>query len=166
MKSGGFVLVEVTIAYVLLVFALVSLVPVFIVAIRAGANTEALQTATYLSVELLEEVRLRRWDERTPSDNSHISAPSFIGVDGSEDPADKRDFNDVDDFHGWTENGAVDPVMRPLTAFASYIRTVAVAYVDSSMAPSAVMTDYKLITVCTRTAKINPACLNTLVTNR
>lgn len=159
-------LVEVTIAYVLLVFALVSLVPVFIVAIRAGANTEALQTATYLSVELLEEVRLRKWDERTAADDAHIPAPSAIGVDGTEDPADKRDFNDIDDFDGWTENGVYDPVMRALPDFKSYIRTVAVAYVDSSMAPSGSVTDYKLITVCTRTAKINPACLSTLVTNR
>lgn len=166
MNRGGFVLVEVTIAYVLLVFALVSLVPVFIVAIRAGASTEALQTATYLSVELLEEVRLRRWDERTPADNAHVAAPSVIGVDVGESAADKRTFDDIDDFHGWTENGAFDPVMRALPAFKSYIRTVAVAYVDSTMSPSGGVTDYKRVTVCTRTAKINPACLTTMVTNR
>lgn len=166
MSRGGFVLVEVTIAYVLLVLALVSLVPVFIVAIRAGANTEALQAATYLSNELLEEVRLRRWDERTPLTQAHIAAPSVLGRDGTESATDKRTYDDVDDFHGWMENGALDPVMRPLPAFKSYIRTVAVAYVDSSMAPSASVTDYKRITVCTRTAKINPTCLSTMVTNR
>lgn len=166
MNRGGFVLVEVTIAYILLVFALVSLVPVFIVAIRAGANTEALQAATYLSNELLEEVRLRKWDERTPANQGHIAAPSVLGRDGTESATDKRTYDDVDDFHGWTENGALDPVMRALPAFKSYIRTVAVGYVDSSLAPSVTVTEYKMITVCTRAAKINPACLSTLVTNR
>lgn len=165
--SRGFVLVEVTIAYVLLVFALVSLVPVFIVAIRAGASTEQLQAATYLSSELLEEVRLRKWDERTSlSTEGHISAPSTIGRDGTESATDKTTFDDVDDFDGWTEASAVDPVGRALPAFKSYRRTVTVAYVTSAMAASAAVTDYKLITVCTRTAKISPACLSTLVTNR
>lgn len=164
--SRGFVLVEVTIAYVLLVFALVSLVPVFIVAIRAGASTEQLQVATYLSNELLEEVRLRKWDERTPANEGHIAAPSALGVDGTESASDKTTFDDVDDFNGWTEPSAVDPVGRALPAFKSYRRAVTVAYVTSAMAPSAAATDYKLITVCTRTAKISPACLNTLVTNR
>lgn len=166
MSRSGFVLVEVTIAYVLLVFALVSLIPVFIVAIRAGAKTEQLQTATYLSQELLEEVRLRRWDERTPSGGAHIAAPSTLGLDGTESASDKRAFDDVDDFNGWTEAVPVDPVMRALPDFKSYRRTVTVDYVDSALAVSAAVTDYKRITVCTQTAKISPACLSTVVTNR
>jgi type II secretory pathway pseudopilin PulG len=166
MSRGGFILVEVTIAYVLLVFALVALVPVFIIAIRAGANTEALQAATYLSGELLEEVRLRRWDERTGANGAHIAAPSPLGVDGAEDAADKRTFNDVDDFNGWTEGSVLDPVMRALPDFKAYRRAVTVAYVDANLAASAAVTDHKMITVCTRTAKIQPACLSTLVTNR
>lgn len=166
MSRGGFVLVEVTIAYVLLVFALVSLVPVFIVAVRAGANTEQLQAATYLSTELLEEIRLRRWDERTPSGAGHIPVPSPLGVDGTESAADKRGFDDVDDFNGWTEPAVVDPVMRGLPQFRSYRRTATVAYVDATLAVSAPVTDYKMITVCTRTAGIAPSCMSTLVTNR
>lgn len=166
MSRGGFVLVEVTIAYILLVFALVALVPVFIIAIRAGTNTEGLQAATYLSTELLEEIRLRRWDERTSADGGHISAPSALGTDGAEDPADKRTFDDVDDFNGWTETPAVDPVMRALPDFRMYTRTAAVAYVDAALAVSVPVTDRKMITVCTRTAKISPSCMSTLVTNR
>lgn len=166
MSRGGFVLVEVTIAYILLVFALVALVPVFIIAIRAGANTESLQTATYLSSELLEEVRMRKWDERSSAGGGHIPAPSALGVDGAESATDKRTFDDVDDFDGWTEAYPLDPVMRVLTDFKAFRRTVTVAYVDSAMAPSAPATDYKTITVCTTTAKISPACLTTMVTNR
>jgi MSHA pilin protein MshD len=165
-SRSGFVLVEVTIAYVLLVLALVALVPVFIVAIRAGSKTEQLQTATYLSQELLEEVRLRRWDERTPSTGAHVSAPSVLGLDGTESASDKRTFDDVDDFNGWTEAYPLDPVMRVLPDFKSYRRSVSVSYVDSNLAVSASPTEYKRITVCTRTANISPACLSTVVTNR
>lgn len=166
MSRSGFVLVEVTIAYVLLIFALVSLVPVFIVAIRAGASTEQLQVATYLSNELMEEVRMRKWDERTAIGGGHVAAPSTLGRDGTESATDKTTYDDVDDFNGWTELVPRDPVMRSLPAFKSYRRSVAVAYVNAAMSASAVVTDYKTITVCTRTAKINPACLSTLVTNR
>ena len=164
--SRGFVFVEVTISYVLLALALVSLVPVFMIAIRAGMSTEQLQASTYLSTELLEEVRMRRWDERTMNSGAHIASPSVLGIDVSESASDKRTFDDVDDFNGWTEAGVVDPVMRPLPDFKSYTRTVAVAYVDASLNVSVPTTDFKRITVCTRTAKISPACLSTLVTNR
>lgn len=167
MSRRGFILVEVTIAYVLLAVAIVALVPVFIIAVKAGTNTEQLQVATYLSNELLEEVRMRKWDERTDGSTfAHIAVPSVLGRDGTESATDKTTYDDVDDFNGWTENGARDPIMRVLPDFKLYIRTVAVAYVDSSMAVSGPMTDYKRITVCTRTAKISPSCLTTMVTNR
>ena len=166
MSRSGVVLVEVTIAYVLLVLALVALVPVFIVAVRAGTKTGQLQAATYLSYELLEEVRMRMWDERTQANDAHIAAPSPLGVDVAENPADKRTFDDLDDFNGWVEAAVVDPVMRPLPDFASYRRTVAVAYVDANLAVSVPMTDYKMITVCTRTGNISPTCLSSMVTNR
>lgn len=166
MSRGGFVLVEVTIAYVLLAVAIVALVPVFIIAIKAGTGTEQLQTATYLTVELMEEVRMRKWDELTPATNAHIPASSMIGRDGVESATDKRTFDDVDDFNGWSESVPYDPVMRVLSDFKEYQRTVAVSYVDSTMAPSGVTTDYKMITVCTSTAKISPACLRTMVANR
>lgn len=167
MSRRGFILIEVTIAYVLLAVAIVALVPVFIVAIKAGTNTEQLQTATYLSVELMEEVKLRKWDELTDgSTNAHIAAPSAIGRDGTESATDKRTYDDIDDFNGWTESVPYDPVMRALTDFQEYRRTVAVSYVNSSMTASAAGTDYKMITVCTRTAKITPSCLTSMVTNR
>lgn len=167
MNRGGFVLIEVTIAYVILAFAITALVPVFMIAIKASKNTEQLQVATYLSAELLEEVRMRKWDERTTSTLAHIPAPSTVlGTDAGETATDKRTFDDVDDFNGWTEAQAVDPVMRALPDFTAYRRTVTVAYVDSSMSPSAATTDYKMITVCTTTKKISPTCLSSLVTNR
>ena len=165
--SRGFVLVEVTIAYIILALALVALVPVFMIAIKAGKNTEQLQTATYLSTELLEEIRMRKWDERTTATLAHIPAPSSsLGIDTGETASDKRTFDDIDDFNGWIEPQAVDPIMRALPNFTAYRRTAAVSYVDSTMAVSGAPTDYKMITVCTRTSKISPTCMSSLVTNR
>jgi hypothetical protein len=109
---------------------------------------------------------MRKWDERTPANGAHVAAPSALGVDGAESATDKRTFDDVDDFDGWTEPVPTDPVMRALPDFKAFRRAVTVAYVDSTLAASAAVTDYKLITVCTRTAKISPTCLSTLVTNR
>jgi type II secretory pathway pseudopilin PulG len=166
-RSRGFILVEVTIAYLVLSLALVALLPVFILAIRAGKNTEQLQVATYLSQELLEEVRMRRWDARAAASPRHIDSPSAVlGPDPGETATNKTTFDDVDDFNGWTEAAARDSLNVLLPAFSVYSRTVAVSYVDSNLAASATPTDYKKVTVCTRTKHINPLCLQTVVTNR
>jgi Tfp pilus assembly protein PilV len=164
--SRGFVLVEVTIAYVILIVALVALVPVFIMAIRAGTKMEQLQTATYLSEELLEEVRMRRWDELTAASLAYIPIPSALGVDAGETAGIKTTFDDIDDFNGYTEAGVLDPMGNALPDFKSYTRTVTVAYVDANLNVSVPVTDYKKITVCTKTAKTAPSCLNTVLTNR
>lgn len=162
--SRGFILVEVTIAYVLLIFALIALLPVFIMAIRAGTMSVKLQTAAYLSTELIEEIRLRKWDELTPASPAHIPAPSALGPDAGE--TDKSLFDDIDDFNGWNEVGALDPLGGALPDFKSYARTVTVAYVDANLNDSLTATDYKKVSVCTRTNQMPPACLNTFLTNR
>ena len=167
MNARGFVLVEVAITYVLLTVALVALLPVFVMAIKAGKSTEQLQTATYLSQELLEEIRLRKWDQNTLSTPGHISNPSTtLGPDAGE--TDKTKFNDVDDFNGLAENPPKDPLNNPLTYFSAYTRTVAVRYVDSNMVVLSTPTtsDYKQVQVCTSTSRMSGICLTTLFTNR
>ena len=166
--SRGFVLVEVTIAYVLLTVALVALLPVFIMAIRAGKKTEQLQAATYLSQELLEEVRMRKWDEKTTSTTRlHIDNPSAtLGPDAGETSTDKTTFDDIDDFNGWTETPARDPLNVALPDFTAFSRSVTVTYVDSSLAAAGGTSDYKRVTVCSKTDKTQAFCLQTLFTNR
>lgn len=165
--NRGYVLVEVTIAYLILTVALIALLPVFVLAIKAGKSTEQLQTATYLSQELLEEVRLRKWDQNSSSTPQHINNPSAaLGPDAGE--TDKTKFNDIDDFNGLSENPPKDPLNNPLTAFSAYTRTVTVNYVDSTMVvlstPST--SNYKQVQVCTSTSLRAGICLTTLFTNR
>jgi len=162
----GFILVEIAVTYVILSLALVALIPVFLLTIRASKNTEQITVATYLSSELMEEILLRKWGQATPSPIVHIPAPSAIGIDTGETASDKRTFNDIDDFNNWTESPPMDPVMNPLTQFPNYSRSVTVKYVDSSLTPSAAFTDYKQVTVCTATNKLKPLCVSTICTNR
>lgn len=167
--SRGFILVEVSVTYVLLTVALMALLPVFIMAIRAGKNTEQLQAATYLSQELLEEVRMRKWDQNVPAAPLYIvNVSTTLGRDGAESATDKNTFNDIDDFNGWAETGVRDPLNNPVPAFSAYARTVAVSYVDSSLVAlsTPATSDYKQVTVCTQTARLAPLCLKALFTNR
>ena len=163
----GFILVEVTIAYLLLTVALIALLPVFVLAIKAGKSTEQLQTATYLSQELLEEVRLRKWDQNSASTPGHISTPSTsIGPDAGE--TDKTKFNDIDDFNGLSESPPKDPLNNSMADFSVYTRAVTVGYIDSSgVAVSTPATsDYKQVQVCTSTSRMSGICLSTMFTNR
>lgn len=164
--SRGFILIEVSVVTVVIALALTAFLPLFIVSIRANKAAERIAAATRLSSELLEEVRLHRWDEKTPVPSAHIASPSAIGIDAAETASDKRTFDDIDDFNGWSENPPQDPVMRPLSALSAYTRTVSVKYVDASLNNSASPTDYKQVTVCTSAPKLNPVCLDTLLTNR
>ena len=166
--NRGFILIEATISYVLLAVALLAMLPVFILAIKTGKDTEQRQVATYLSQELLEEVRMRKWDQNTPTPHARILNPSStLGPDGAEDALDKKSFNDIDDFNGWSETAVTDPLNNPVPEFAAYTRAVSVSYVDSNMVVVSTPTtsDYKQVTVCTQTAKRPPLCLATLFTN-
>ena len=165
--SRGFLLVEVSITYVVLSLALVALVPLFILSIRANKKTEQLAVAGFLSQELLEEIRLRKWDQLTPSPSSRIASGSAVlGIDAGEIASDKTTFNDVDDFNGWSESPPTDPLMRPIPGFNAYTRTVTVAYVDSTLAASAAPTDYKQVTACAAAPAMVPACVSTVLVNR
>ena len=166
MNPRGFILVEASITYLILSLALVALVPLFILSVRANTATLHVKVATQLSVELLEEIRLRKWDEKTPASRLAISTGSVIGMDSGASATDKRTFDDLDDFNGWSENPPLDPVMRPLTDFAGYSRSVTVSYVDAALQPVTGPTDYKQLSVCTTFPKLTPVCLNTLFTNR
>ena len=165
--SRGFILVEASIAYVILAVALTALVPVFIVALRANRQAQNTQVATDLSRELIEEVRMRRWDEATPLTPIYISTPTAsIGVDAGETASDKRTFDDIDDFNGWSEAAVLDPVMRPVAGLGGYSRSVTVGYVTAALAASGTPTDFKQISVCTLHAGHSPVCLSSVRVNR
>jgi Tfp pilus assembly protein PilV len=165
-NEGGFLLVEVAIVCLILSLALLTLVPLYSACLRANNHTLHTKVAAQLSQELSEEIRLRKWDQKTPTPAIAISSGSVMGLDPGESAADKRTFNDIDDFDGWTENGAVDPMMGPLSDFTGYLRQVSVDYVNSSLVQVAGPTDFKHVHVCTNFQRMNPVCVDTVYTNR
>jgi type II secretory pathway pseudopilin PulG len=167
LSKRGVLLVEASMACVIISVALVALVPTLVLSLKANKAAEQMKAATQLSTELLEEIRLRRWDELTPLPPQSIaSGSSVLGIDTGENAADKRTFNDIDDFNGWTENPPKDPMMLALTGIVGYSRSVTVRYVDSVLSNSAIPTNYKQVTVCTQEPKGASVCLDTLFTNR
>lgn len=164
---GGFILLETTLASTLIGVAIVALVPTFLLTMKATKMAEQTKVGAQLSTELLEEIRLRRWDELTPQTPSAIATGSAtLGVEGSESSLDKRTFDDADDFNGWTESAVQDPMMQAVSGINGYSRRVTVSYVSSALVTSASPTDYKYVQVCTTTPKGVSVCLDTLFTNR
>jgi MSHA pilin protein MshD len=165
-RTGGFLLVEASLASAILGLALVTLVPTFLLSIKASKAAEQTKVSAQLSSELIEEIRLRRWDELTPLPVKAIATGSAaLGVETGESAADKRTFDDIDDFNGWTENPLVDPMMQAVSGFTGYSRSVTVRYVTAGMATSATATDYKLVHVCTQSPRRAAVCIDTLFTN-
>lgn len=164
----GFILIDVTIAYVILTVALVALLPVFAMAIKAGRKAEQLQVATQLSQELMEEVRMRKWDQNVGATVGWISNPSTLGIDAGETASNKVTFNDIDDFDGWSESGVRNPLNVAVAGFGGYSRNVTVSYVNDSLVvlSTPTLSAYKKVTVCTSTTGLASICLNTVVTNR
>jgi len=165
-KKNGFLLFEASITYLILALGVVALAPLFTLSVRTNQKNQYVKVCTQLSQELMEEILLHRWDEKTPVPAVHITTGSTLGIDTGETAGDKRTFDDIDDFDNWSEIGARDPMMNALNDFANYNRQVDVFYVNASNTQVTGPTDFKEIHVCTTYLKMSPVCLDTLVTNR
>jgi len=114
----------------------------------------------------VEEILLRKWDQKTVNDAYVVSGGSALGIDTGETAADKQTFNDIDDFNGWTEAGVRGPTMAALPEFDDFRRQATVAYVDSTNTVVAGPTDYKQIQVCSNYLGKPAICMTTLELNR
>ena len=165
----GFLLLEALLTMIVIAVALVALNAALIMMVKSNAAGEASVVSTQISQRMLEEIRLRRWDENTPIPSSYIKNPSAIGLDAGESASDKRTFDDIDDFQGWTESPPRDPVMNVLSAFDDYATSVTLRYVDGTTldsVPPGTKTDFKAITACSWRRQRKSICLDTIMTNR
>lgn len=166
-RSGGFLLLETMLTVAVIAIALTALVAVVRLLTRANSGSEASSISTHLSLKLLEEIRLRRWDETTPTPPRYTRRRSAINTDGGESSTTKLDFDDIDDFDGWREAPPRDPVMGIIPDFDEYTSTVTVRYVNiTTLAPGNNRTDLKMVSVCTWRRGRKSVCLNTLIGNR
>ncbi|MBI5623591.1 MAG: type II secretion system protein [Elusimicrobia bacterium] len=162
----GFILLEAAVTILILCVAIVALLPVFAMSLKAGVKSEKALAAAHLALELMEEVKLRKWDEASYSGRLPVSDPGPLGVDAGEDRADKRSFDDIDDFDGWTEETPMDPVMRRIEGFPDMSRSVSVRFVADELEPSAVPSDLKAVSVCVRSKNVTWTCLDRVFANR
>jgi len=159
--------VECAVAFLILGMAVSTVAPLVILTIKAYRSTERTLIASQLSNELMEEVRLRKWDEAALSKVPGYPAPSrsTLGADAGETSTDKTTFDDIDDFDGWSESPPQDPVGRPVSSITGFERTVTVEYVDSSLDASGSPTDYKLVTACAQETGVTRTCVRWVATN-
>lgn len=168
-SERGYMMVEALLTAAVIGIALTALVSVTAMTVKANLNSEAANVSAYLSQKLLEEIRLRKWDERTPTPPRLTRNRSAIGTDGGvESATDKTTYNDIDDFHGWTEAPPRDPMMRATTGFSLYSSSVSVSYVNTATLATETnsRTDYKRVSVCSWLKNRKSICLITLITNR
>jgi MSHA pilin protein MshD len=160
-------MIEALLTLVVIAVAMTALNAALIMIIKSNSAGEASIVATHLSQRMLEEIRLRRWDERTPTPADYTRNRSVIGIDGgSESLSDKRTFDDIDDFNGWTESPPKDPAMTPMTDFAGYTSSVTVRYLSlTTLAPTTSRTDIKMVSVCTWRRSRKSICLDTIIAN-
>lgn len=143
--SKGLTIIELVVVIVVLGLAIPPLLTSWANIGWRSARSEALADATFYAQQLLEEIKSKRFDEKTVS--PWTSSGNF-GYDTGENGNNKDTFNDVDDFVTAGAQSCTDPLVT--TPVTSYSRSVVADYVTlsgTSWISSASTTSYKRITV-------------------
>jgi|AntRauTorcE11897_2_1112592.scaffolds.fasta_scaffold43549_2 hypothetical protein len=109
---------------------------------RLLIETEFEIGVTALAQDIMEESRALAFDEETVTGFVPVNIPtdfSTVGVDGSENAAKKGEFDDFDDYNGWTATITTD--------LGEFNVETSVYYVDSDFNPSVSKTTLKEMTV-------------------
>ncbi|QQR81215.1 MAG: prepilin-type N-terminal cleavage/methylation domain-containing protein [Deltaproteobacteria bacterium] len=161
-NQKGFSLVELILTITLMTIGLPAIMHLFAETIMTSAKLVVQPTSADLANELMEEIKSRKFDERTAKTNGNWS--TIMGTDSGETT--KAQFDDVDDFNGYTQS---------FSGYTGYSATVSVGYVSSAninslltipgTVPASWTPSYKMITVTISNAAL-PAnyVLKTLVT--
>lgn len=168
MRPGrsGYLLMEAVVVCLILSLSIVALIPIFAMSAKGNRRSERILVSSHLAQELMEEIKLRKWDEAASLRPGPVASPSALGPEPGEDSLDKRTFNDIDDFQGWEEDPPQDPVMRPVADFKGYQRSVSVKYVGGNLSPSSFPTNYKQATICVKYENVIQTCVGRLFANR
>lgn len=162
-NQKGFSMVELILTIMLLSLGLPSLMHLFAETTMTGARAVVRPTAVSLANELMEEVKSRKYDERSAKDGSN-NWSTTLGPDSGESA--KANYDDVDDFNGYSQS---------FSGYTGYTGTVSVGYVTTANINTLIAipnpptngctSSYKLITVTVSNAAL-PASfvLKTLVT--
>lgn len=129
MKNGGFTLIEMI---MIIVIAAIIIPPMSMVLYQlnvSSAKVIPIASPKALAVELIEEIKGKRWDENWkggPLQNSEKTSPSALGSDSGE--AVRRDYDDMDDYVS-INSVPKDLDGNDLPEYTGYTLTVSVQYV-------------------------------------
>ncbi|MFY0678782.1 MAG: prepilin-type N-terminal cleavage/methylation domain-containing protein [Neptuniibacter sp.] len=131
----GFSLVEVVITIVIISIALVAAISGWGNIARHSSDVMWQSKVAYLGQAYLEEILSRRFDELTPVGGSPLCSPCTAEADFGSDTGETRSsFDDVDDYHGISENavGLFVGLIGQVQAYDNYTVSVDVSYVGST----------------------------------
>ncbi len=122
-RQNGMTLVELIIAIVVIAIAVSAVLGVLTRNVQHSADAMVIRQAAAIAEAYLEEVSLK----------------PFVDPDGIDGEAARTDFDDVDDYNGLVDAGAVDQFGNPIVALADY--TVSVTVTPSSALPNVPLAD-------------------------
>lgn len=122
--AHGFSMVEVVLSTVILSVLLTSALSTISAAKKGGRVMLDKAIGTELALNMMDELSLLKYEEITGDDS--------IGTESGEDNDDRRDKDDIDDYHGWSQSPPLDIDNRELP-YTDYTRSVEVVWVDSDL---------------------------------
>ena len=145
---AGFTLAEVLVSVVVIVIALVPLITVLGQGVKRGKDPQKITVANFLAQDLMEEIMCKKFDE----DPTNPDTTARLGPDSGEtrqgSPT-SRNYDDVDDYDGYTESPPKEVDGTQMTDYAGYTRSVVVDYMNETNLDlvSTGITRFKRITV-------------------
>ncbi|MBB2486423.1 type II secretion system protein [Mitsuaria sp. WAJ17] len=140
--QAGLTLVELLVFIMVLGLALAGVLQVFAMATRASANPQAQRQALAIAESLLQEVQLQPFTFCDPDDAAATTAASAagcattaeaLGPEAGETRYTAPQFDNVNDYHGFSMSGIVDITNSPVAGLSGYSASVQIA-------PAALMT--------------------------
>lgn len=150
MNKRGFTLIEVVMVIVILGIMLPGIMLYFIQGVKNSADSQRRTTAIFLAEGLMEELRSKKWDEKTtlnPTVNPTCGNASAISPDAGES---RITYDDIDDFNGMNNPAPLNSQGNPMdAAYQGFSQQVTVSYVNPADLNTAVggPTCYKRIEV-------------------
>ena len=134
--EAGLTLVELLIFIMVVGLALAGVLQVFTMATRASADPQAQRQALAIAESLLQEVQLQPFTFCDPDDAAAASAasaaacattPEGLGPEAGESRYTAPQFDNVNDYHGFSMSGIVDITGTAVGGLADYSASVQVA---------------------------------------
>ncbi len=127
----GLTLIELIIFIVVVLVGLAGVLTVLDTTVRGSADPVVRKQALALAEAMLEEVLAKDYQNDAAGDNAATPAlgctPTTAPRCRLNTPADRANYNDVDDFDTWSQAGNVQAIGNPPAALSGYTVTVAVS---------------------------------------